>query len=205
MSVYIIEACVETRKELENAVNQGVERIELCSHLDKDGLTPTKKMIDFALSFPDLHVKVMIRPREGDFCYSLQDIRHIQKDIKICHNLGIEEIVFGAIKNNRIDVELVSKVAQWAKPMKITIHKAIDVSIDPLNDILALKTINGIRAILSSGQKTSAAEGYFMLSEMKRVCGEDLELIPAGKITPVNINELHQKLGARSYHGRRIV
>ena len=205
MRGYKIEACVETRKEVQNAVNKGVERIELCANLEKDGLTPSRKMIDFALSFPKIQVKVMIRPREGDFCYTPQDIIGIQKGIKICQNLGVEEIVFGAIKNNRIDIDLIKQVAQWAKPMKMTIHKAIDNSIDPLNDILALKNIEGVHAILSSGQKSTAAEGCFMLKEMKKVCGDDLELIPAGKITRTNLNQIHKKLQALSYHGRQIV
>ena len=39
----LLEACVETLSEAKNAVKFGANRIELCSHLDLDGLTPDKK------------------------------------------------------------------------------------------------------------------------------------------------------------------
>jgi len=205
MKKYYIEACVETLEEAQTAENKGADRIELCSNLEEDGLTPDKKLINQALDKLRIPIKVMIRPRSGDFCYNSDDILEIQRDIMICQNLGVDHIVFGAIKNNRLDIALIKQVATWALPMTMTVHKAIDVSLDPLNDIEALKPIRNIKAILSSGQKQTAAEGVFMLGEMLRVCGDRFELIPAGKITIDNLAQISGQLNARAFHGRRIL
>ena len=205
MNNYTIEACVETLEEAVSAENKGADRIELCSELDKDGLTPSKKLISQTLDRLKIPIKVMIRPRSGDFIYTKEDIVEIQRHIMICQNLGVEHIVFGAIKNSRLDISLIKKVAIWSYPMQITIHKAIDASIDPLNDIEALKSIRNVQAILSSGQKKTAKEGSFMLNAMLKVCGERLELIPAGRITVNNLQDIFLNVKASAFHGRRIV
>ena len=41
----IKESCVETYDEAMNAESQGADRIELCSRLDLDGLTPSKELV----------------------------------------------------------------------------------------------------------------------------------------------------------------
>ena len=46
----ILEACVETYQEAEKAEKNGANRIELCSHLDLDGLTPDKELIQDVVS-----------------------------------------------------------------------------------------------------------------------------------------------------------
>ena len=205
MAEYIIEACVESLEEAESAVNKGAHRIELCSDLDNGGLTPEKKLIFECLRVLKIPVKVMIRPRSGNFQYNHEDIHEIKRNLMICQNLGVDHIVFGANKNNRLDIELIRDVAQWASPMSITIHKAIDVSHDPLNDIEALKSIRNVNAILSSGQKATALEGSYMLNEMLKICDKRFELIPAGKITVQNLKEVSNNVKAKAFHGRKIV
>lgn len=205
MRDFKVEVCVESLEEAKTAVNKGADGLELCANLEKDGLTPSRKLIDEVLNFCKVPLKVMIRPRPGDFIYNAKDIIDIQRDLMDCQNLGVEEIVFGAIKNGRLNIELIKQIAQWAMPMKITIHKAIDASNDPLNDIEILKSIPNIIEVLSSGQKRTAKEGMFMLQEMKNLCVDKIQLIPAGKITPNNLHAIHAQLGANKYHGRKIL
>ena len=69
-----LEACVETLEEAILAERNGANRLELCSRLDLDGLTPnlnlTKKIME-KISIP---IKVMIRERGGNFVYSDDEI-----------------------------------------------------------------------------------------------------------------------------------
>jgi copper homeostasis protein len=63
----------------------------------------------------------------------------------------------------------------------------------------------GITHILSSGGKETAMLGSDILLKMKTILGSKIGLIAAGKITFENLDELHQILQLRHYHGRRLL
>ena len=77
----IKESCVETYDEAMNAEIRGADRIELCSRLDLDGLTPSKELVKRLVSDLTIPLKVMVRPRKGDFCYSNEEINQMHDDI----------------------------------------------------------------------------------------------------------------------------
>ena len=68
-----------------------------------------------------------------------------------------------------------------------------------------LSKIDGISTILSSGGKATAKEGISTLKNMIAIAGNKLEIMPAGRVTNKNLDEIHQSIGARAYHGRRIL
>ena len=63
----IKEACVEGCEEAIQAKIMGADRIELCSSLHEDGLTPERKTMTSVLEAINIPVKIMIRPRPGNF------------------------------------------------------------------------------------------------------------------------------------------
>jgi copper homeostasis protein len=66
----IKEACVETFEEALLAEQRGADRIELCSDLANDGLTPSPELMQKTCASLKIQVMVMIRPRAGNFVYS---------------------------------------------------------------------------------------------------------------------------------------
>ena len=50
-----------------NAEIRGADRIELCSRLDLDGLTPSKELVKRLVSDLTIPIKVMVRPRKVIF------------------------------------------------------------------------------------------------------------------------------------------
>ena len=63
----IKESCVETYEEALKAESRGADRIEICSRLDLDGLTPSKDLVRKLVKRLSIPLKVMVRPRCGDF------------------------------------------------------------------------------------------------------------------------------------------
>ena len=94
----IKEACVETVKEAILAEKQGADRIELCYRLEYDGLTPAKNIIEKSIKSLSIPIKVMIRPRKGNFIYNEKEIMEMESKIEMCKNIGITEVVFGLLK-----------------------------------------------------------------------------------------------------------
>ena len=123
----IKESCVETYDEAMNAESQGADRIELCSRLDLDGLTPSKKLVKRLVSDLAIPVKVMVRPREGDFCYTNEEINQMHRDILDFKSLGVFGVVFGVLGDDKtVDISVVNDLVSTSNGMDTTFHKAID-------------------------------------------------------------------------------
>jgi copper homeostasis protein len=200
------EACVDSLDYAILAERLGADRIELCADLHLDGTTPSREEIRdvlYALSIP---VKVMIRPRGGNFVYSDQEFDQMFEAIAMCRALRVSEIVTGALlPDHNLDIDRITELAQVAFGMRVTIHKCIDMVPDCIAAISQLKNIPGVTSILSSGQAQTAWEGQKVLQRMLEACSTDLTLIVAGKVTSENLIKHIEAIGAHEYHGRQIV
>lgn len=202
----IREACVETLTQCLNAEKNGADRLELCGDLAVGGITPAQDILESVLAQVRIPVKVMVRPRGGNFVHSPVEIEQIKQDIKMCHRLGVREIVCGFLtQSGEIDRELTAEIAALAAPLRITFHKAIDETPDIFAAVKTLKTITGVTSILSSGGVKTAAAGAETLRRMQEHCGDKIQLIAAGKVTQQNLTGLHARIGTQEYHGRLIV
>lgn len=202
----VLEACVDTLLNSMCAEAHGARRLELCSNLHLEGTTPSNELIRDVMRSVHIPVKVMIRPRGGDFVYSDAEFQEMIDAIRACRLLGVSAIATGILKtDDTLDIDRLRILAQEAKPMSITIHKCIDQAPDIMQAIEALKMIPGITSILSSGQAATATEGKNTLRKMLQACGTDLTLIVAGKVTRENLSDLISDIGATEYHGRLIV
>ena len=85
----IKESCVETFEEAVIAERNGADRIEICSDLHLDGLTPSRKLVLRIVNSLKIPTKVMIRPRSGDFCYNMQEIKEMLDDISYFKSLDV--------------------------------------------------------------------------------------------------------------------
>jgi len=202
----IREACVESFEEARLAQEQGAERIELCSDLANDGLTPSEKLMEQACAKLSIPVMVMVRPRAGNFVHTPEEVEQMKIAIDKAKKAGAAGVVFGLLTTiNKIDVENTRMLAEYAQPLPVTFHKAIDELNDPVEGVRILKTIPGIKRILTSGGKTTALEGQQTIREMMEVAGDQITILVAGKVLDSNIDEISRLTGASELHGRRIV
>ena len=96
-------------------------------------------------------------------------------------------------------------LAKAAFPLRVVIHKAVDVTPDIFTAFAELADIQEVSGILTSGGHPTAEEGSEVLRRLIKQYGERFEIVSAGRITPLNLNQLHEKIGGNWYHGRRIV
>lgn len=201
-----IEACVETLQEAIKAEQLGATQLELCSHLEVDGLTPSLELVRQVLSEVNIPVKVMIRPRQGNFQYTTQEILKMTASIYSMKDLGVHGVVFGLLNKYRgVDFINTASLAEVAKPLHVTFHKAIDYSSNILESVTIISNISSVDAILSSGGKPTAKDGIPTLNTMIKRAEQKLDIIAAGSITKNNLSEHQRLLNTNSFHGRRIV
>ncbi len=204
MSLIIKEACVENLEQCILAEKRGADRIELCADLIHEGLTPANDLIKQAKHQLKIPIRVMIRPRPGDFLYSKEEFQVMIGSIQQCKEIGVAGVVFGVCTPEKtLDVMRITTLVKVAKPLKITIHKAIDSCDDPLFELDRLKG-QGIDSVLSSGGAPTASLGSTTLRSMVEKSGT-IEIIACGKVTNQNLGEIHQLVAAPAYHGKKIV
>lgn len=207
MADILLEACVETYEQAVRAEQRGAHRIELCAHLEHGGLTPAAELVRKLLRELSIPIKVMIRPRAGNFIYTDEEIGQMAEEIRQFKKMGVPEIVLGMLANNRsINLEQLRFLAETAAPMAITFHKAIDETEDPLAELERMKDLpQNVQYILTSGRRPTAREGCELLQKMVKQFSDRFTIIAAGRVTDENLSELHRLIGAREYHGRKIV
>ena len=205
MKNYLIEVCVDTFSDALSAESKGANRIELCSHLSLDGLTPTLELTKKTLSALKIPVHVMIRPRSINFQYLPHEIETMIETIYAYKKLGIKGIVFGALLVDfTIDIPTAEKIAKAAEGLNFVFHKAIDLTPNPVVASQTLAAIKGITHILTSGGAPTAEQGASVIRNMD-THSQHIKIIAAGKINDLNLTAMKELLGVTEYHGKLIV
>ena len=200
------EACVERLDEAILAEKNGANRIELCSRLDLYGLTPHRNMIKDVINSVKIPVKVMIRPRAGNFVYHDQELDVMKDDILYCKRVNVSGVVLGVLKEDKtVDLVATRLLSDIATGLDITFHKGIDEVSSIFTELDRLRNIQAVTKILTSGGADSAMEGSDTIKEMVARYKDQLTIIAAGKITEQNLIKVRQLTGAQEYHGRKIV
>ena len=202
----IKEVCVETCREALFAERLGADRIELCSSLDQDGLTPKRKTIKILSKELTIPLKVMIRPRPGNFNYNETELVQMESDILFCKSQGIKEVVLGVLnKKQCVDLISLERLLHSSSPMKITFHKAIDETVNIFEEIEKLVNHKNITSILTSGKGKFVLDKKDLLIKIIEQFKNKINIILAGGIAKNNFEFIHNVFHWNEYHGRRII
>ena len=197
---YILEVCADSVRSAIAAQEGGADRIELCSGLVIGGLSPTPSMFREVKRNTDLRIRVLLRPRFGDFCYDEYEFRTLKEEVEQFRELGADGVVIGILKpDGRLNMEQMAELAKAAGGMGITMHRAFDVCRDPFEALEQCIGL-GIDTILTSGQKASAWEGRSLLAELVKRAAGRIEILAGAGIGPDSIAGLADFTGVRSFH-----
>ena len=93
----ITEVCVDSASGARAAWHGGADRIELCAALEIGGLTPSEGLQEQATAAMTLPVHVLVRPRQGDFCFDALEIATMETDIARAVARGCAAVVTGVL------------------------------------------------------------------------------------------------------------
>jgi len=197
----ILEVCTGSLQSVINAVKGGAQRIELCSALSLDGLTPSLGLIKTVRKmFPKLTIHTLIRVREGDFCYNEGEIKVMETDIKEILSYT-DAIVCGALTaDGDIDIATTHRLIDACEGKPFTFHRAFDVCRNPLKALDELAALHCTR-VLTSGQAPTAETGIPALKEYVKHVEGRMTILPGGGVTPLNAKKILAETGATEIHG----
>lgn len=194
-----IEVCAYSLESCINAQAGGAGRIELCGGLGEGGTTPSAGLIEVVRQHIDIPIYVMIRPRGGDFVYDVFEEEIMRKDIDLAKKLGANGVVLGILTaDGQVDVQRTKALVEYASPLKVTFHRAFDLTPDPVK---ALKAVieTGAERILTSGHKAAAIQGIDLLGKLAQEANGAIEIMAGGGVNHHNAAEL-AAVGVHSLH-----
>ena len=197
----IIEICANSAQSCVEAEMGGASRVELCAGIPEGGTTPSYGEIKTAQALTStIDINVIIRPRGGDFLYTEAEVEAMLLDIELCKQLGVHGVVFGCLTSEGdIDVPLMRRLIEAAKPLSVTCHRAFDVCCDPFAALEQLIEL-GCDRILTSGQQSTAEKGIPLLKQLVEKAGERIIIMPGCGVREGNIARIEAETGAREFH-----
>lgn len=191
--VYNIESAL-------NAQKGGADRVELCDNPGGGGTTPASGTIGVLRDALSIDLFVMIRPREGDFCYSALEFEAMKRDIKHSKELGADGVVFGILSpDGTIDEQRNKELIELARPLQVTCHRAFDMTRDPI-EALESCIEAGFDRILTSGQKAQAQQGIPLISQLVQEGSDCISIMAGCGVNEETVEEIIEKTGVEEIH-----
>ncbi|WP_105903347.1 copper homeostasis protein CutC [Vibrio gangliei] len=195
-----LEVCIDNLESLHLAIEAGATRIELCSSLALGGLTPSYGFMKQAAKHSTVPVYAMIRPRQGDFLFSEQEMQIMLEDVRCAKQAGLQGIVIGVLQSNgEIDKTNCQTLIHAAQGMGVTFHRAIDQCCNAkqaLEDIIDL----GCERVLTSGLAANAYDGMDTISEMVKQVQGRISIMAGAGVNLDNAKTILNKTGVREIH-----
>lgn len=191
--VYNIESALKAQEG-------GADRIELCDNPAEGGTTPSFGTIEVVRGNVSLDVFVMIRPRGGDFCYTSWEFYCMKRDIWQCQKLSVDGVVFGMLTpDGRIDKKRCKELIDKSRPLKVTCHRAFDMTRDPfeaLEDCIEV----GFDRILTAGQQPQASKGAELIGELIRKANGRIAIMPGSGVNENTVEHILSVTKATEIH-----
>jgi copper homeostasis protein len=186
------------------AERANADRIELCVRLDEGGITPPLELIRSVKRAVAIPVCVLVRPRAGDFVYSVAELATMGRDIESAIAAGADGIVTGALtREGRVDVDGTQALVRAAHEVPVTFHRAFDHARDMFEVLEKLVELGAAR-VLTSGGAASATEGAETIAALVTQSGERLRVVAAGAVRAHNVGQLLRRTHVREVHARFI-
>ena len=208
-----IEVCCPDLASVKRAIEGRADRIELCTALELDGLTPSREEIREAVALchaNGVKVHVLVRSREGNFVYNESEVQQMSDEIVMSLEEGADGIVIGALtEDGALDIPTCQKwiavAKEWQKEqgraeLGITFHRAFDVCNNPmqaLEEIIAM----GCNRLLTSGQEPSAVKGIPMLKKLVQASEGRLCILAGAGVSAENYMQIVEEAGVTEVHG----
>ena len=213
MKNYILEVCADSVESALSAKAGGATRLELCANLVIGGTTPGYELFEQVKKETGLPIRVLIRPRFGDFLYSEYEYQQMLCDV--CHfaEAGADGVVIGSLNaDGTLNETQMRGLIQAAGGCGITLHRAFDVCVDPFGTLQKAAEL-GVDTILTSGQEAGCMQGRELIRQLVRATKdsrsdgretaallEGVTILVGAGVVSSNIMEIAMTTGAHAFH-----
>ena len=195
-----LEVCVDSVESAESAARGGATRLELCENLVIGGTSPCEDLFDLVRARVDIPIRVLLRPRFGDFLYSADEFELLRRQVRRFAARGADGVVIGVLTpDGALDEVRMAELIALADGLGVTLHRAFDVCRDPFAALAAARRL-GVDTILTSGQRACCADGAALLAELVRTADDAPQILIGAGVNADVIRALQPATGATAFH-----
>ncbi len=199
----LLEVCIDSLEGLRAAVDGRAGRLEVCSRLDLDGLTPTDELLAASVA-SGIECFAMVRPRAGGFVYDADEVEQMIASIEHMRSAGAHGFVLGALTEARdVDRDVVRDLVAQAAQLPVTFHRAFDVVRDRTAALEVLVEL-GVKRVLTSGGAKNALDGKDVLGELVVQSRGRITIVAGGGVRVGNASEIVRASGVREIHSSTV-
>lgn len=196
----MLEVCVDSVESAVSAARGGAMRLELCANLVIGGTSPDEDLFRMVRGRVDIPIRVLLRPRFGDFLYSEEEFELLRRQVRRFVALGADGVVIGVLRaDGTLDEPRMAELIALAGGCGITLHRAFDVCRDPFEALAAARRL-GVDTILTSGRQASCTEGAALLRELVGRSGGRPQILVGAGVNADVIRMLQPATGADAFH-----
>lgn len=197
---FVLEVCVDSVESAVSAARGGATRLELCANLVIGGTSPDEDLFLMVREAVDIPVRVLLRPRFGDFLYTDAEFELLRRQVRRFAARGADGVVIGILRpDGALDEARMAELISLADGCGVTLHRAFDVCRDPFEALEAARRL-GVDTILTSGQRASCTEGADLLRALVAAGGDAPQILIGAGVNADVIRALQPHTGARAFH-----
>ncbi|MDQ4215539.1 copper homeostasis protein CutC [Microbacterium sp. ASV81] len=188
-----LEVAVQDAAGVRVAKEIGAARVELTHGLALGGVTPSPATLELAVEAsgedgPGVHV--LVRPRAGGFHYDAEEIEASVRDVRWMLAHGAAGVVVGAqTASGELDVPALVRLRDAARSVRddaeVTLHRAIDVTPDPLAALETAREL-GFTRVLTSGGASVVMDGLDVLRALIAAAAGRIQVMAGSGVTAGN-------------------
>ncbi len=182
----------------------GAGRLELVRDLHRGGMTPSIELVEAVLAAVTIPVRVMVREADS---YDAGDPYQLEHLASLAHrfaSLGVQGLVCGFIRDNRIDISAMKAIVDASGSTRITFHRAFEELPDPIVALHQLERSPAVDRVLTSGGGGDWACKVERMREWARVspsigilAGGGVDLAALRVLARAGVTEAHVGRAAR--------
>jgi copper homeostasis protein len=124
----------------------------------------------------------------------------MRADVLACREAGAQGVVIGCLSvDGRVDEARTRELVTLARPMRVTFHRAFDMSAD-LEEALEALIRCAVDRVLTSGGADTALEGLERLRSLNEVAAGRIVIMGCGALTPENIAQVRREARLTELH-----
>jgi copper homeostasis protein len=208
-STHILEIIVCAVEDAVAAERGGANRLEIISHYEAGGLTPSFDLVREITSTVKIPARVMLRESEPFVLTDEEEIERLRDSARAFGRLPIDGFVLGFLKEapggRSVDHDLVSLVLACAPSLKATFHRAFEELPDPIGAIGELKRHPQIDCVLSRGHGEPWTAELDRFVEWERAARPEIGMLLGGGVDVEAIEVFCKASSIRAFHIGRAV
>jgi copper homeostasis protein len=199
-SAFVLEVIACTLEDAIEAEKGGADRLEVISHYECGGLTPSLELVRAIQNAVRLPLRVMLRENDGFQVASDDEIAILCGTARELAAMRVDGLVLGFLRDGKIDIDLTELILDCAPTLNATFHRAFDETSDPFEALAKLGQCRQIDHILTNGGTGDWSEKAERLARYQEVTGGNPIILVGGGVDASAIKAVRSRTDLAEFH-----